>query len=332
MAAAGVKKLSELAPSSAKLDQVSPAKVVASIPASASPTVAASGPAIAAAAATTTTATTTAASAAVAASVPAAAVPVMPTAGLEEGLVVEPANSSLWVDVDLWPDGPPMLKCVPLNPRAVQPGVAPAPDATFESLNVPMSVVLQMCVNKGLIKEENRREYGPMFEDYGVDTAQDFLDLGEEEAKALKGLKGFHRSKILKLIADEYGSVVRVPSFMDLTVYMGNLLGTGVSCMVCEGKNIRGRVAVKVLSDRRYMEQELSVLTRLMEKPHPNIISFYGMHQHSSQSGAGSYFLVLNRCVMSLRDIVEKKAFTTEQRQLYEKVRGNEIFVLKQIW
>lgn len=108
----------------------------------------------------------------------------------------------------------------------------------------------------------------------------------------------------------------------------------------------------QVLTDRRLMEQEASVLLRLMEKPHPNIISFYGSYHHASESGSGSYFLVLSRCVMSLRDIVEKKvflfeflffffffllpfflqAFTREQRGLFEKVRGNEITIMKQIW
>jgi hypothetical protein len=68
----------------------------------------------------------------------------------------------------------------------------------------------------------------------------------------------------------------------------------------------------QVLTDRRLMEQEASVLLRLMEKPHPNIISFYGSYHHASESGSGSYFLVLSRCVMSLRDIVEKKVFLFE--------------------
>lgn len=84
-----------------------------------------------------------------------------------------------------------------------------------------------------------------MFHEFGVDTAQDFLDLGDE-LKNLKGFKGFHRNKILQTINGEFQSVVRVPEFLDLTVYMGAQLGSGVSCMVCEGNSLRGRVAVKV--------------------------------------------------------------------------------------
>lgn len=158
---------------------------------------------------------------------------------------------------------------------------------------------------------------------------------------------------VAKTIESNYSSVARVPTFQGgLTVYMAAHLGTGQSCMVCEGVTpFLKRVAVKVVTDKRLLETEVSVLQRLMEFPHPNIITFYGHCEYKSDTGAGSYFMIISRCVMSLRDIVEKKverkmgvcfffcffqsfflqSFTAEQMTLFQKVRGNEVNLIHQI-
>jgi hypothetical protein len=155
--------------------------------------------------------------------------------------VAVPQDVVLWEEVNLFADETKVLEVVPLQPRAAS--AAFAEDTKLVNLDKPMGEVLDMCMARGAIKPEDCRDYKVKFHDYGVDSAQDFLDLGDE-VKDISGFKGFHRSKLLAVI-NEMAAVARVPD-AGLTVYMSGLLGTGISAQVVEGHSLRGRVAVKV--------------------------------------------------------------------------------------
>ncbi len=231
---------------------------------------------------------------------------------------------------ELYADNAGILEVQPLNPTARY--VACKANEVLNMFNMPMGDVLDKCVRLNKLTEAEATNYKRILAAYGIDSGQDFLDVSEEAFKTEKdlyGFKGFHPKRIKEVIKDNE-EVVRIPEAA-MTVYMSKPLGRGAFSQVVEGDHgTRGRVAVKVLyeKEKHLVEQEVSLLKELADE-HQNIISYYGHYFYTEKR---MYFIVLSRCVLSMRDVIESKAYTIEQRHVVELVIGREVEIVKQVY
>ncbi len=242
---------------------------------------------------------------------------------------------------------------VPCQPKAVV--VADAAVGDQNALKRPVSDLVLSCA---FLKQAEIVTYTKNLEDYGIDTVMDFLQLDEKVFTQELGFKGFHRKKMCDKISED---VVTLPE-EGLTVFLKQEMGSGESCrvvkvrvcadacfvfnMICfaggariarkrgsedcfaNQKGDRREAATRpdfilIFLSQLLFEQEVDLLRRMK---HQNIVGFLGVGALDQV-----LFLVLERCVLSVRDLFEAKALSSEQLAVAQKVRGREVTIVQEL-
>ena len=217
----------------------------------------------------------------------------------------------------------PIWAVLPLDPQGVLDVLLNTADEQNQA--AASTRIKDIIYSSSVTLGDSREDIVKRFHDYGIDTAEDFLQITDDMwgDPELAGIRGFHRKKIKKHINGLFN--VRIVD--DLTIFPNRELGKGASSTVVEGQLPKyGRVAVKVIQskDQRLAELEVAALAALDE--HPNIVTFY-----KTCKDMFNIFIVLSRCVMSLRDMLEKKAFKSEQWKVIGMVRGQSERILYEL-